>query len=385
MTAAAPHIVLVSHLSEISGAGVALLETACGLRDLGRYRISLILPGHGPLADRARDRGIEPIIIPNPENSLVDASFFHKLKVGYARGRYVLRLKRFLKKEKADLVYINSSISIFPGIAANWQGTPIVWHVHETLHPENDQWRISLISQWANGLLFASQSGAAPFSIAGSTPVLIARNAIPVSAISRESDKLRAERPPGDPAETVILMNGVYELKGADILLLAVSQWQQSHPQRKARVIVAGGVDQASPFVHHLQEILHTHGLTDGVTFAGMQPGLVPLLARAHVFVSASRTEALPNAIVEAMAAGVPVIATDVGDCARLLDHGAAGLVIPPGSPEALAAALEDLVARPTETQTRTQNARTKILAEYGSEDFWRPLTEFLDALIQNP
>jgi glycosyltransferase involved in cell wall biosynthesis len=97
----------------------------------------------------------------------------------------------------------------------------------------------------------------------------------------------------------------------------------------------------------------------DGPDRAALEPLLPPgailgeradipqLLASADLFVLSSRSEGLPVAVIEAMAAGLPVIASRVGGVAELVEDGVSGLLVPPGDPEALAAAIRHVVADP--------------------------------------
>jgi glycosyltransferase involved in cell wall biosynthesis len=74
-------------------------------------------------------------------------------------------------------------------------------------------------------------------------------------------------------------------------------------------------------------------------------PGLLDLYRTSHVFVHVARTEGLPQVLIEAQAQGLPIVATDVGGVAAALEHGAAGLLVPPGDADALASAVRAMVA----------------------------------------
>lgn len=90
-------------------------------------------------------------------------------------------------------------------------------------------------------------------------------------------------------------------------------------------------------------------GIADRVHLSGYQPDPAVALARAQVFVLASRSESFPRSVLEAMRAGLPVVASDVGGVREAISEGINGLLVPPGKPEALSAALEKLIAEASE------------------------------------
>jgi glycosyltransferase involved in cell wall biosynthesis len=88
-------------------------------------------------------------------------------------------------------------------------------------------------------------------------------------------------------------------------------------------------------------------GIDARTRFFGHRDDVPALLAESDVFVLPSRSEAFPGGLIEAMAAGLPVIATAVGGNLELIRHGTTGLLVPPGDPGALAAALHGLLESP--------------------------------------
>jgi glycosyltransferase involved in cell wall biosynthesis len=109
--------------------------------------------------------------------------------------------------------------------------------------------------------------------------------------------------------------------------------------RRYSLAFVGGGRDQPQ-----VEEELRAQGLGDRVALLGDRHDVPALLAGADVFVLASRSEGAPLSILEAMAAGLPVVASDVGGVAELVADGATGLLVPAGEPAALARALARLL-----------------------------------------
>jgi glycosyltransferase involved in cell wall biosynthesis len=104
--------------------------------------------------------------------------------------------------------------------------------------------------------------------------------------------------------------------------------------------IVGDGPDRAA-----VEDELRRASLDGAVTITGERRDVPELLAGADVFVLSSRSECMPMSVLEAMAAGLPVVASAVGGVPEVVVEGETGLLVPPQSPEALAEALARLIA----------------------------------------
>jgi glycosyltransferase involved in cell wall biosynthesis len=129
-----------------------------------------------------------------------------------------------------------------------------------------------------------------------------------------------------------------------------------------------------------LLERVDGHGLGGIVTFVGHQDDVAGALAETDLFVLPSRSESFPNALLEAMAAGVPVVASAVGGVLELVEHGRTGTLIPPGNAQALADSLCGLVAEPSRGIAMARAARAHVATAYS---FDRMVAGF-DALYQD-
>ncbi len=117
-----------------------------------------------------------------------------------------------------------------------------------------------------------------------------------------------------------------------------------------------------------LEARLAALGLAGRVRLLGERADVERLLAAMDVFVLSSREEGIPNALLEAMAAGRPSVATAVGGTPEILRDGETGWLVPPGAPGALAAALEEALTRPEEARRRGAAAREAARTALGIE-----------------
>jgi glycosyltransferase involved in cell wall biosynthesis len=113
-----------------------------------------------------------------------------------------------------------------------------------------------------------------------------------------------------------------------------------------------------------LQEQANQLGVSQQVRFLGSRNDIPALMRTADISVLSSRQEGTPNAVLEAMAGARAIVTTDVGDAARLVEHGRSGLVVPPEDPTALAEALQALLSDPT-TAARYGAAARETVAAY--------------------
>lgn len=133
----------------------------------------------------------------------------------------------------------------------------------------------------------------------------------------------------------------------------------RGHPEA-CLVLIGNG-----PLEDSLREQVARHNLTDRVVFHGEERDMAGLLPLLDAFVLASSTEGLSNAILEAMACGLPTIATAVGGNTELVEPGLTGFLIPPRAPDQIASAMGEFLTRPELGQTMGRQARTRAVAHF--------------------
>jgi len=150
--------------------------------------------------------------------------------------------------------------------------------------------------------------------------------------------------------------------KGIDYMLEALPSLLADRPLLQY-LIVGDGPHRAA-----LEATSAELGLGESVHFVGRRTDVAEMLAAADLFVLPSLTEALPTGIIEAMAVGLPVVATDVGGIPEIVEHGNTGILIPPAAPLRLAEAIDRMFDSPRQRQAMGIAGRRSAINRFGIE-----------------
>lgn len=158
-------------------------------------------------------------------------------------------------------------------------------------------------------------------------------------------------------------------VKGHDTVTQALGLLKE-RTKRPFRIVIAGEDDQfGKGYRKELESLIKDAGASDQITLLGAvsQDRVLEELRAADGFVLASRHEPLGVAYMEAMACELPVIGTDAGGVAELIDTGTDGILVPPGDAEALADAMAGIMADEGRAKTLGKAARQKIIDHFGA------------------
>jgi glycosyltransferase involved in cell wall biosynthesis len=163
----------------------------------------------------------------------------------------------------------------------------------------------------------------------------------------------------------VATVGNIRRVKGHDLFIKAAAAVALQFP--KASFSIAGEVLEPEYFAE-LQMLIRDLNLADRFHFAGGVTDLREYLSGADVFVLPSRSEGFSNSIIEAMAAALPVVATDVGGNAEAVRDGVSGYIVPPEDPRALAEAIMGLLLDPNQTRRMGEAGREIAAANFTTE-----------------
>jgi glycosyltransferase involved in cell wall biosynthesis len=321
-------LVLIT-LAEVGGAQTYVTSLLPALAE--RFDVTVAAHGPGPVRDTAEALGLRFAPLRHVRRPIRP---WHDV-LG------LIELVRLFRRERPDVLHASSSKAGVLGRLAAWMtGVPIrVFTVHGWAFSASGG-RSSRVYRWADRLMGPLTTAticvsereraagvAAGTCRAGSTVVI--PNAVDVRGAPRAG--LDRARP------RLIAVGRLRPPKDFDTLLRALAALP---PTGFDAAIVGDG-----PQREGLRAQLEALGLDDRVRLEGERQDVAQRLADADVFVLSSRSEGLPVSVLEAMAAGLPVVASAVGGVDELVVHGETGLLVPPADADALAAALGLLVA----------------------------------------
>lgn len=323
-----PRLLILITLSELGGAQTAVSLLLPGLVD--RFEVTLAAQGTGPLREAADAAGVP----------YVELQHIRRAIHPWQDALGLVELVRLCRRLRPDIVHAHSSkVGVLGRFAASLTRVPA---------------RVYTVHGWS----FAAYDG-----LAGRVYLWLERLMRPLTtAVVCVAEATRGQGVAAracDPSRTVVIHNAVevgsfgarVESNGPPRI---VSVGRFAYPKDFATLLESLTLLDADyraalagdgPDLAEVATAVEARGLSDRVELLGAQGNVGELLARSDVFVLSSLSEGFPVSILEAMAAGLPVVATDVGGVAEAVADGETGMLVPAADPEALAGALERVVA----------------------------------------
>ena len=306
------------------------------------------------------------------------------LALGSTRGydlKAVFSLAGVLRRMRPLAVNVHDYSSLVYVAAASLLGmqAPIVFTAHGLLYAgfEHIQRRHRLAAKRLSALMAVSEEVADRhreyLGWTGEIPVV--RNGVPDLAGTPEA-RTEARRKLGirNDATVYLAVGNARPEKAFEDLLDAVALLKSLTESGRLVVLIAGHLTETA-YCQGLIKRLHALDLSHAVQFLGYIDDVQSLYSAADAFVVSSRSEGLPMVVLEAMTAGLPVVATRVGGIPRAVAPGT-GVLVKAAAPTELAHAMATLLADPDLRHTMGQKARERALAEYGVD---RMVAQYLE------
>ena len=285
--------------------------------------------------------------------------------------RGLVALFRYIRKIKPHIVHTHTSKAGILGRLAAWMArVPIVIHTpHGHVfygHFGRSLSRVFLQMEKLLGRITHHQIALTPeegndylnLGVANSNNLSVIHSGVDLNCYKRSKTKGN----PGKnelaiPPDSLVVgyVGWLIPIKGVSHLVNAMAEVMQRHPN--SLLVLVGKGDEKGEEEIKLREQVENLGLADNVHFLGWRPDVDEIMGCFDIFVLPSLNEGMGRVLVEAMAAGLPIVANRVGGIPDLIKHGENGLLVPPANPGALEQAISDLLS---------DKARRKRMGETG-------------------
>lgn len=190
-------------------------------------------------------------------------------------------------------------------------------------------------------------------------------NGVDPNRLAPRCSRTETRRELGATEDTQVVCNvaNLTRPKSHLTLIEALSRLEPNAGQLQCWIV--GSFEHEPAMVEAVRAAIANQGLGETVKLLGRRRDVPDLLHAADIFVLSSRQEGFPITILEAMAAGKPIVATDVGGCAEAVVDGETGLIVPPEDPAALAEAIASLLADPERTRAMGAAGRERVQREF--------------------
>ncbi|WP_299954897.1 glycosyltransferase [uncultured Modestobacter sp.] len=353
-------IAVMMHTLRPSGAELAMLRLLPGLAE---HDITVIAGEGGPLEARLRELPVRlvRVALPAQLRGLGRQTGWRAIPAAaVASVGYTSRLIGVLRQGDFDLIHANSTkAAVFGTLPGLTTRTPVIWHLRDQLTREYMGRSAGLIR------ILAGCFAAGVLANSASTLSTLPRSRGPrVVAASPLGPEVDFDFAPQSPEPLVLVMIGrISPWKGQDVFISALAALPED--AWKTAYIIGSPLFGEDDYLASLTRLIADLGLADKVVLVGQVDDTTPWLHRAHLMVHASvLPEPFGQVIVEAMAAGTPVIATNAGGPAEIITAGVDGLLVEPGNVNALTTAISQLHGSPDDRESMIRAAR-ETAAQY--------------------
>ena len=362
----------VIHLVEdmkTGGAERVIADIAEGL-DSERYdvRVWCVTRG-GNTADELAEKGVEVKIL--------GISSYHN-------PFNVLRLKRLLREAGPDIVHTHGYFaSVIGRISAQKAEVPVILaHVHSTYWDYKKRHILMerKLSRFTRKLICCSkavENFVRDVEKIGNAKTVVIYNGVDEARFypRKDTPSIRSELGLDEKALVVGTISSLAPHKGHEYLVRAASLVKEKFPSAKFLIVGDG------PLRTDLENLANNLKIHTNILFTGARKDIPKILSVMDVFVlPSSLREGLGIAIIEAMAAEKPVVATDIGGIPEAVQRGETGFLVPPGNPRALAKAIIELLQNPEKAKEMGKKGRVRFKEKFTRKHM---LSE-IDALYQS-
>lgn len=384
-----PRVLFLDHTGALGGAELYLLDVARPYRATSR----VLLFETGPFKERLEDAGIPVETCPAPAAVLdVQKASGWRSALRAVPGLVRLTGQVARRARDYDVIFANSQKAMLvAGLAGMVARRPVVWSLHDVLTADhfsalNRRVAVACANWFVDHVLVNSRATQSAFRRSGghAEKTTVVHNGIdPAPFDEVGSSDLGALREELDFSEAPLL--GVFgrlaPWKGQHVVLEALADLPDAHALFVGDTLFRGD----EPYEQTLRRTARRLDLADRVHFLGFRDDVPRLMTFVDLVLHTSvAPEPFGRVIVEGMLAGTPVIAARAGGPVEIVQEPDTGVLVPPGDPQALATAVEDLLAAPDRARSMGRAAQSYARRRFSPERMQQSVEHIISEVCQN-
>jgi glycosyltransferase involved in cell wall biosynthesis len=355
-------VAFLPHLNELTGAPMTHFELAKRLNERrDEFDVLFVTPSAGPLDRPCEKAGLKQTVVENPPGGIAEKKgLFGKVSHLFQKREAKNRLSEYFAANPVDVIYASSVVNVLPAIAAQENKIPLAYHLQESpgIFPDNvvNRQKAKTIRDAASVIFHVPGAARTLFGDLGDDPAqgkpgapagVEVHNSADVARIQTFDKKgcredLNAEFSIDKYGKIVVTVATVTQGKGIRLL------WEAAHDlffrHKDLYFVIVGPDAPGDDFGAKLRAEVEASDFASRFQFAGRKPDVAPYLRGADIFCLPTLYEAQPLSIIEAMAAGLPIVTTDVGDIPRMLKEGEIAFLHPAGDPQPIQEGIEKIL-----------------------------------------
>ncbi len=377
-------ILFISHSSFFNGAEICLLTLVKTLnRDL--FEPIVVFPNAGPLEQEIKLLNVKTYITPlerwiryKSDEPVQNIDFKNRVQ----------RITEIIEKESINIVHTNTSVVIEGAVAAKIRNVPHVWHIHEYLKDNTEFYpclplplTYAVISCLSEKIISVSGFVKGQFE-----PII---NIDKISTIYNGVEKNRAEKNDNllkknfgidDNGLIAVTVGILSEAKGYLNLLESASIVRdRGYP---VKFFWVGGSDKKT--LRDFKSKVKKFGLKDSVFYLGFRKDIPEILKCSDLLICASTMETLSLAILEAMAAGLPVITTNCGGPSECVEDGLTGFIVPVNDPARLSEKINEISSDSQLRKRLGENGLRLYLSKFRADLYNKNFEDLYSKIIKD-
>jgi len=303
------------------------------------------------------------------------------LNRSYILSKAFFQLRKIIREEKTDLVYSNTTAVLIGAVTARLTGKKHIWHIHEII--ERPAFLFSflgwMISRFSDKAVVVSKSVYDHWKkIVPAEKLVTIYNGFDYSVFDAKPSTLKTELNINSGSIIIGTIGRIHYWKGQDYFLRIAGALHAKYSDLSF-LIVGDAFDGYEYLYDNLNTLSKQLHIENSVYNLGFRSDITNIYNAIDIFILPSLLpDPFPTVVLEAMAAGIPIVATKQGGAVEMIEDGKSGILIPINEPEKAASMLEALVKSKELRTQMGKEAQLRVIKEFSLEAFDKSITDLI-------